>query len=198
MQYAIYAAPRSGTNYLKRLIDLNSTTAVATQNKGLWKHDLWPTTPELRGAQMLTIIKHPHAWLNSMYRFMRFNAKHRDDQMPPWFSTPAKSFEQWLGTSLGPLQLFHSPLDLYKHYILNASQREAIFVRYETLVADPRGALEKAMPSEHWSHAFTGEHRRVLPSGNTILLSKELYARPKDHPCPACPELVQLYNSRGF
>lgn len=67
-----YGLPRTGTNYIKALIEKNYYAKVLA-NIGGWKHGYYCLSKQL---DCIVSIKHPLSWLVSMYNHIKSSSKH--------------------------------------------------------------------------------------------------------------------------
>lgn len=139
----------------------------ATHRKNLgWKHACVPTESQLAAAGpdptqvlFLTLTKNPYAWLLSLYR-QPYHAKREYASFGQFLREPWET----VGRENAP-PAFASPVEMWNlknaAYLTLAGYTTTIHCRYEDLLADPLGFLEK-LCCKH------GIQTRQNPFGNVL------------------------------
>ena len=126
--------------------------ATSRRNLG-WKHAFVPSANQLAKARpdstrllFLTLTKNPYAWLLSLYR-QPYHAKHRHSSLEQFLKEP------WLTVGReNTRSAFANPVEIWNHknaaYLALGDYTTTVHCRYEELLADPLGFLERIC-SEH-------------------------------------------------
>lgn len=80
---AIYSQFRSGSNYLKALLELNSNATVMTQVDSFWKHGYFVELKTINSY--IFIVKNPYSFLYSLYNYYMNNGRNKHLQVFPVF-----------------------------------------------------------------------------------------------------------------
>jgi hypothetical protein len=134
----LHGAFRSGTNYVRALLELNYNVTVVA-NSGGWKHAPVPATFDRdHGWPIVGVVKDPYSWLVSLWRHadgsvhFECGGTWRHFLREPITITHA-------GKSEVPLYRFASPVDYWNAMAVNllSIRDRASVVRYEDALADP-------------------------------------------------------------
>lgn len=138
----LFGAFRSGTNYVKTLLEVNYRVRVAT-NDGGFKH--FPVPARFRGAAfqpfpmpILLVAKDPYAWLTSMWVYVQgAGARHVrcGDDFARFLTDPL--FVTSPAHDDFPEHRFASPVDYWNainHSALSLSEERRTTLRYESLL----------------------------------------------------------------
>lgn len=138
----LFGAFRSGTNYVKTLLEVNYRVRVAT-NDGGFKH--FPVPARYRGAEfqpfpmhILLVTKDPYSWLTSMWSYVqgtgaghvRCGGDWGEFLVRPLFVT-SPAYDAF------PEQRFASPVEYWNavnHSALSLPDTRRTTIRYETLL----------------------------------------------------------------
>lgn len=179
--FHLLCMPRSGSNYLKRLFELNSRV-VLKQNQAFWKH----TTNNLEvqsaialGSAVVIPIKRPRPWLASAYAYATSRAPAHELCVEP----TTLSVEEWSrqtftlhgrASQKHESVSFESPLHYY--LILRTWYRQltamyphrVYLLNHEESVDNPRKALRALgvpVPDK-----IVRVQRRCMPSDDEVIL----------------------------
>lgn len=144
-QVRINGAFRSGTNYVKALLELNYDVYVVAMRGG-WKHAPVPAifAPNLE-IPVVGSVKDPWSWLVSMWNFIEGPGGRHVRAGGTWstFLTSPLTISQADHESVPDFR-FASPVDYWNAIaanLLSLGDRVRI-VRYEDLLADPEGVCK--------------------------------------------------------
>jgi len=151
---AVVGALRTGTNYLKFLLEANYQITAAFSEFG-WKHAGVPIFNHGSGfdypdVPVFYIVKNPYAFVMSLHRYYVEHRKNiiSHDAFDHFLTRPIVLFDSQLKNS--PQMRFSNPIQ-YWNYIywnlenLSTEKFRSIGFNYENLLADPEGikALEQ-------------------------------------------------------
>jgi hypothetical protein len=171
-QLKLFGTFRSGSNYLKSLLELNYDVKVLSGNGG-FKHAPVPAIYEAEQYRpfplpILATVKDPYAWLVSMWRYVNdVGARHtiRGSRWHTFLREPLVIFE---GTIEGfPRYRFANPVEYWtalNYNLLSLAEPARCIVRYEDVLADPEAQCSRV--AAHFevartSDAFVPVTRRV-------------------------------------
>jgi hypothetical protein len=145
---AVLGALRSGTNYLKFLLESNYHVAARFSDFG-WKHAGVPVFNPGSGYKypdepLFFIVKNPYAFVVSLHRYYLAHRKNilSHDEFDRFLTQPIFLFDSQLKDS--PQMRFSNPIQ-YWNYVywnlenLNKEKFRALGFNYEDLLADPSG-----------------------------------------------------------
>lgn len=171
-EYYLYGLQRSGTNYLRKLIELNfHCYARNKKSPSSWKHRLdIPENPS--GYPCICIYKNPYKWIESLYRnpedfFKRqkmFQCLNEDGSYN--LTNVAKTYRHWIETWVLPAHI-----DQNIHVI-----------KYEDLLKDKRKTLIELSPiiPVLFDSSNIKEPEKVLNSVKFTDEKKEYYLKSKE------------------
>ena len=140
---------RTGSNYLKALLELNYDVQV-TNGDGGFKHAPVPALMTGRDfipppVPILGTIKDPWSWLPSMWRYVSGRGAAHVTCGRTWLQFLREPMTVTHGGHRGfPRYRFASPVDYWNAMAANlGSLDEAIVVRYEDVLGDPRAATQR-------------------------------------------------------
>ena len=180
---AVMGALRSGTNYLKFLLETNYVVRADFSAYG-WKHGGVPVLPAgapgtYPDVPLLYVVKNPYAFALSLHRYHR-RARERGHAIS------LVAADAWDDFLVGPIEIFDSQLEgsprmrfanpiQYWNFIywnletLDRGRFRACGLNYETLVADPTAlrTIEAVAPLERrqTETRTPGHHLRRLGGG---------------------------------
>lgn len=120
----VYGIQRSGNNWLQWMLAANYRVKIMGSQFG-WTHGPYSTDKGLDDCLNFVISKHPVEWLPSIQRFHKVHHGLTIGQ----FIRNADVIERWNS--------------LYAGHLGNAEKFGARFVRYDDLLKDPEGVLDK-------------------------------------------------------
>jgi hypothetical protein len=139
-----HGAFRSGSNYLKALLELNYEVEVVNGHGG-FKHapipalfdgrNQWQPPPD----PVIGSVKNPWSWLRSMWRYVNGRGAQHVECSRPWAAFLRSSVTVTHGGHPGfPRYRFASPMDYWNSMAANlASFDRGLVVRYEDALLDP-------------------------------------------------------------
>jgi hypothetical protein len=139
MIFSLFAAPRSGSNYLKGLLEKNYEIDIRLDETE-WRHCLFTKNNEILKAPYtnFTIIKDPLSWLSSFYN--RQNTKRHTD-VP--FQTYGISFKHfiyhkmfWEDNKTKKKETFKTPIEIYMAFFEKYTLLCDFIFFYEDLIED--------------------------------------------------------------
>ena len=153
-----HGAFRTGSNYLKALLELNYDVQVVNGDGG-FKHAPVPALMSGRDfvppqLPILGTIKDPWSWLPSMWRYVSGRGAAHVAAGRTWREFLAEPITVTHGGHQGfPRYRFASPVDYWNAMAANlGSLDDAVVVRYEDVLVDPEGSTRRvadrfALPS---------------------------------------------------
>lgn len=164
--FKIYCLPRSGSNYLKWLLE-NNYNIVLNQNEGGWKHGYVTNT-----TNNILIVKHPILWLPSIYNYLLTPTDLCPPIQPNFYKFLRNPINIQKETYGNPLIWWNESL---KHYL---SQIE-IVIDYFKLKNNPEETLDQYFIN-YKNDIFKNQELVVLPSKEKTLLGDYKY-QPTPH-----------------
>lgn len=162
MDLKVYGAFRSGTNYVKTLMELNYDARVLNGSGG-FKHapipavfgeDGW-TPPELPS---LGVVKNPWSWLPSMWRYVQGNGSRHTECASSWEAFLVSPLVVSHGNRDGfPRFWFRTPVDYWLAMAHSLANGATQVIRYEDVLERPRAtcdAIASAMAIDRTSTDF--------------------------------------------
>lgn len=144
---------RSGTNYTKALLELNLECIVKFDSFG-WKHAFFPIISENSNIKypqqkIVAVTRNPYLSLVSLFDYARRNGKNLScatENLQDFLSSPIVIFDSWQARS--PKYFFSSPIEYWQSMTYNLvsvceNNESAVAMKYEELVADPAGNVQK-------------------------------------------------------
>jgi len=146
----VHGLPRSGTNYLTKLIKLNFPDVICASGSELgWKHG--PIAgPSRRG--FVVIVRHPLAWLEAFHHWEVAHGRSTAETVGEFLVTDVSHPElvqTW--ETADPLAIWNSASTSWLE-----SPNQPEFVRYEDLLRDLSGTLDSALKSFGLEKPSTG------------------------------------------
>jgi hypothetical protein len=140
----LYGAFRSGTNFVKSVLELNYDAWVRTRAGG-WKHGPVPAVFEGSGdwapsaAPILGVVKDPWSWLVSFWRYADGPGKTNVDCAPTWEGFLRSPISVYNGAMPGfPKQWYRTPVDYWITMAVSPGAAGGTTVRYEDMLLSPR------------------------------------------------------------
>jgi hypothetical protein len=138
-----FGAHRSGTNFLRVILQENYEVSVLT-NTGGWKHGYYEVPKHLgREVDCAICIKDPYAWITSYYNFRN-----------PKKETPFSEYVRKPAIFEGAGQRIECPnpmqfwVRMNEHWLdLKLKERRKFVFRYENVLADPIGSVQELVRS---------------------------------------------------
>lgn len=142
----LHGAFRSGTNYLKALLELNHDVELVGSNGG-WKHAPVPATfMHDRGWPIVGVVRNPWHWLVSLWSYAQADGSTHIDVAGSWrrFLVSPMTIGYRLAES-NPAFRFASPPDYWNAMVVSLFSvgDRAHVVRYEDAVAEPQATCAK-------------------------------------------------------
>jgi hypothetical protein len=176
-QLKLFGAFRSGSNYLRSLLELNYDVRVLSGIGG-FKHAPVPAIFEGEDFRpfpwpILATVKDPYAWLVSMWRYVNDVGSKHTEHGSPWGSFLTEPLVVFQAKLAGfPKYRFANPVDYWNAMsfnLLSLPDDARRVVRYEDLLADPElecEAVATQFALGRVSASFANVDRRVLNMGD--------------------------------
>lgn len=168
---AILGIFRSGTNYLRSLLELNYNTQAIYNAYG-WKHGFIPIVTKenpLGYPRLPTLVltRNPFSAIDALYRYAASTSANIDchAQWPEFLRRRLVVYDKW--NSESPQLWFPNPVHYWTAMNWNYLSAVGIYhVQYERLLADPRAECERIaatfnLPPRHSPNGFVDIDRRV-------------------------------------
>ena len=138
-----FGAHRSGTNFLRVILQENYEVAVLT-NTGGWKHGYYEVPKHLgREVDCAICVKNPYAWITSYYNF-----RNPKKEMPFAEYVRKPAIFEGVGQRIecpNPMRFW---VQMNEHWLsLELKERRKFLFRYENVLADPIGAVQELVRS---------------------------------------------------
>jgi len=135
----LHGAFRSGTNYMKALLEINGDVELSGDWGG-WKHAPIPAPYE--GPPVLGVVRDPFVWVVSLWRFVESGGRKHITCGPSWRSFVSDPITVTHGERNWPVFRFASPAD-YWNAMTASLMSSATIVRYEDARDQPAETCEK-------------------------------------------------------
>jgi len=194
-EIGLLGVPRSGTNYVRAVLELNYRCRIA-QNLYGWKHGFLPIglnntrigTYVRRHSTFVWVTKHPLDSIHSLYRYhLDVN---RNIRAPKDWSNFLRSpiFLLDSGSPVSPEYRFANPVDLWNslnwNYLSGEKLCHAFHLKYEDAYLSPQTAFDRAaqfLDIERRSEGpLTIPSERMRRLGQRSLGSYEQYVTSRD------------------
>ena len=136
--FFVFGLQKSGTKYLKRLIEVNTNLKFKT--KYVWKHTMDPLDIKDDGVEKFWITKSPYNWARSVIK------RHRVDILQKYRRYNLKKISD---TNVRGLNI-KSLMTLYNHYHIMLVNSELNNVRYEELLKNNFDFFKKLHKSKSY------------------------------------------------
>lgn len=146
MEVNIYGAFRSGTNYVKALLELNCDVWVRTRNAGfkhgpvpaLFDEQRWVPRPSVG------VVKDPFAWLPSLWSYASGPGKANFEVADTWGDFLVSPLIVFSGGFEGfPRYWYRTPIDYWTAMVFSFRGRGTHLVRYEDALSSPEHTCER-------------------------------------------------------
>jgi len=158
-----YGMPRSGTNFLRVILQENYEVALLT-NIGGWKHGYYDLPRQLgREVDCAICVKNPYAWALSWY-----NHRHPKKDLPfeQFVRSPLTVKREGIDQPLSgnnPLQLWVS---MYEHWLgVELKGHQKFLFRYEEVLNDPYGSIQVLVGQLGLQRRKSWKHRLLRSIG---------------------------------
>jgi hypothetical protein len=140
LEVNIYGVFRSGTNYVKALLDLNYTMWVRTRNGG-FKHAPIPALFDQSGwvaRESIGVVRDPWAWLPSMWDYAPGPGNYNVTCASSWDAFLVEPLEIYSGALAGfPRYWYRTPVDYWTAMVASFKAKSTVVVKYEDALAHP-------------------------------------------------------------
>lgn len=142
----IYGAFRSGTNYVKALLELNYALWVRTRNGG-FKHAPIPALFDQDGwvaRESIGVVRDPWAWLPSIWAYATGPGSNNVTCAPSWDAFLVEPIEIYSGALPGfPRYWYRTPVDYWTAMVSSFVADLTTVVRYEDALTQPEETCDR-------------------------------------------------------
>lgn len=133
----IHGTLRVGSNYLKKLLELNFEGRILRANEFGWKHGKIKYSPHFK---YVIISRSPLSWVNSFWNWEKLHERTSSDSLFDFLSssvTHPQLKSEW--NALNPIDAWNKTYETYINYL---NRDNVVFVRYEDLILDLTQAIK--------------------------------------------------------
>lgn len=166
LEVNIYGAFRSGTNYVKALLELNYSMWVRIRNGG-FKHAPVPAVFDQTGwvaRESIGVVRDPWAWLPSMWDYASGPGSNNVTCASSWDAFLIEPLKIYSGAMAGfPRYWYRTPVDYWTAMVASFETKLTFVVKYEDALAHPEKTCD-GVAGEYGASRLRAEF--LVPAGS--------------------------------
>ena len=133
----IHGTLRVGSNYLKKLLEINYEGQIIKPNEFGWKHGKIKYSPHFK---YIVISRSPLSWVNSFWNWEKIHERTCSNSLYDFLSsdvTHPQLKSEW--NAINPIDAWNKTYEAYADYL---DLDNVVFIRYEDLISDFARTIE--------------------------------------------------------